>query len=128
MDRKNLKSDGQTLKDVYAPYYNLGGLVADAENENNYKPIEFDQNFPNPFNPITTIKYSVPSAGNSLMEFIQIKVYDILGNEISSLVDEEKKPGIYQVNFNADKLSSGIYFYTLFNEDKTLTRKMLLLK
>ena len=130
MNRKNLKPVGQTLKDAYAPYFNLGGLVTEVENEDNIKLTEFElyQNYPNPFNPTTTIKYSVPSVGISIMNYLRLKVYDILGNEITTLINEEKPAGVYQIEFNGDKLSSGIYFYTLFSEDKMMTRKMLLLK
>lgn len=67
-----------------------------------------DQNFPNPFNPTTTINYSIVKQSN-----VSIVIYDILGNEVAKLLDEEKPIGNYSIKFNADKLSSGIYFYRL---------------
>lgn len=84
---------------------------------------ELNQNFPNPFNPATTITYSV--AEKSL---ISLKVYDVLGNEITELEREVKEPGIYSISFDASRLSSGIYFYTLKANGYSLTKKMLLSK
>ncbi len=80
-------------------------------------------NYPNPFNPSTTIKYSVPQGSNVL-----IKVFDILGNEIETLVNEEKLVGIYEASWNATSLSSGVYFYRLQAGDFISTKKMILLK
>ncbi len=81
------------------------------------------QNYPNPFNPTTTIKYSVPQRSN-----VEIKVYDILGKEILTLVNEEKFRGVYSVTFNASGLSSGIYFYRMQSGNFVKTKKMLILK
>ena len=77
-------------------------------------PKEFvlEQNYPNPFNPKTVINYQVPVEG-----LISIKVYDVLGNEIKTLVDEQKSPGIYSVELDASQLTSGIYFYKLTSDD-----------
>ncbi|MBX2976276.1 MAG: T9SS type A sorting domain-containing protein [Ignavibacteriaceae bacterium] len=91
--------------------------------ENNTFNYQLNQNYPNPFNPATVISFSV--AENS---FISLKVYDVLGNEISELVNEIKEPGTYSVSFDASKLSSGIYFYTLKANGYSLTKKMLLAK
>ena len=93
-------------------------------------PAEFSvkQNYPNPFNPTTTINYSVPSVGISFMKFVQIKVYDILGNEVATLVNEEKQPGNYEVEFNAGNLSSGIYFYQIVSGKYSAIKKMIVLK
>jgi hypothetical protein len=82
-----------------------------------------DQNYPNPFNPSTTISYSVPET-----EFVTLKVYDVLGNEIASLVNEEKPAGKYEVDFNGAELSSGIYFYRLQAGSFIETKKMVLMK
>ncbi len=84
---------------------------------------ELCQNFPNPFNPSTTISYSIPNR-----EFVELKVYDILGKEIVTLVSEEKPAGKYQIKFNTNHLASGVYFYTLRAGDFVKTRKMVLLK
>ena len=81
------------------------------------------QNYPNPFNPSTKIQYAV---GRS--QFVTLKVYDVLGNVVAVLVDEEKSPGIYEVNFNAINFPSGIYFYTLNTGSFVDTKKMILLK
>jgi hypothetical protein len=66
------------------------------------------QNYPNPFNPATIIDYAVPSN-----EFVSLKVYDILGREVITLVNEQKNAGYYSISFNASNLSSGVYFYKL---------------
>ena len=81
------------------------------------------QNYPNPFNPSTTIKYSVSSS-----EFVALKVYDVLGNEVAALVNEYKPAGKYDTEFNATTLPSGVYFYRLQAGDYVETRKMILLK
>ncbi|HEX9251950.1 MAG TPA: 5'-nucleotidase C-terminal domain-containing protein, partial [Ignavibacteriaceae bacterium] len=82
-----------------------------------------DQNYPNPFNPSTTINYSIPEAGN-----VEMKVYDILGNEVATLVNEAKAPGNYSAVFDASSLASGIYFYKLSANNFLQTKKMILMK
>ena len=82
-----------------------------------------EQNYPNPFNPSTTIKYSIPSSG-----FVSLKVYDVLGNEVATLINEEKSAGSYEVEFSAAGLSSGIYFYKLQSGNLVETKKMILLR
>ena len=84
-----------------------------------------NQNYPNPFNPETNIKYSIPKGNN-----VQLKVYDIMGREVISLVNEYQQAGTYTVSFNADKLSlsSGIYFYKIQTGEFTKSMKMILLK
>ena len=81
------------------------------------------QNFPNPYNAQTTISYSIPN--NSL---VQIQIFDVLGREILTLLNEEKAAGNYKINFNASNLTSGVYFYRLQAGDFVQTRKMILLK
>jgi hypothetical protein len=80
-------------------------------------------NYPNPFNPSTKINFQIPT-----YSFVTLKVYDILGNEVSILVSEEKPAGAYSINFNATGLPSGIYFYTLTSSGHFETKKMILLK
>ncbi len=80
-------------------------------------------NYPNPFNPTTTISYQIPKAGN-----VQIKVYDVLGKEVALLVNEQKEPGRYTVQFDASNLPSGLYFYRMQSGNFTDVRKMLLMK
>lgn len=84
---------------------------------------ELYQNYPNPFNPSTKIKYQIPAAGN-----VSLKVFDVLGREVASLINEEKPAGAYEVDFNASSLSSGIYFYTIKSNSFVSTKKMLLIK
>lgn len=81
------------------------------------------QNYPNPFNPVTNISYSIPKAGN-----VKLAVYDVLGREIASLVNEYKTAGNYSVNFNAENLASGIYVYRIESGDFTAAKKMMLVK
>ncbi|MCK9279969.1 MAG: T9SS type A sorting domain-containing protein [Melioribacteraceae bacterium] len=79
--------------------------------------------FPYPFNPRTKIKYQLPVAG-----VVKLKVYDMIGNEISTLVDNYVNAGEYEVEFNANNLASGVYFYTLSSGNYKQTKKLLLLK
>ncbi len=107
------------------------GITDVEDNHNAIIPQEYAlyQNYPNPFNPTTTIKYSIPSVISSgARNLVTLKVYDVLGNEIATLVNEEKSAGEYQVNFDASKLASGIYFYQLKAGSFVQTKKMILLK
>ncbi|MBZ0182570.1 MAG: family 10 glycosylhydrolase [Melioribacteraceae bacterium] len=100
--------------------------VEDSEKEITQNvPSKFmlEQNYPNPFNPTTSIEYSVPSS-----EYVSLKVYDVLGNEVASLVNENKTAGSYRIDFNASTLSSGVYFYKITAGNYTETKKMMLIK
>lgn len=111
-----------TLADINAPL-----PVKDEENTN---PSSFSlsQNYPNPFNPSTTIRYSV-----ARREHVDLKIYDVIGNEVITLVNEVKEPGVYSLEFDVRKdnqhnLSSGIYFFQMRTESFVQTNKMILLK
>jgi hypothetical protein len=84
---------------------------------------KLSQNYPNPFNPSTIINYQLP-----ITNFVSLKVYDVLGNRVATLVNDEKPAGNYSVNFNASNLSSGIYFYQLKANNFIQTKKMILIK
>jgi hypothetical protein len=84
---------------------------------------KLEQNYPNPFNPSTKITFSIKDAG-----FVSLKVYDLLGREVATLVNERRSAGIYDVNFNASSLGSGVYFYTLSSGGFSQTKKMMLVK
>jgi len=98
--------------------------VTNAEN-NFLRPEKFEllQNFPNPFNPTTLIKYAIAATSE-----VVIKVYDILGKEIATLVNEVKSPGVYQTQFNGNNLPSGIYIYTISAGKFSEAKKMVLIK
>jgi outer membrane protein assembly factor BamB len=93
--------------------------------ENDVTPLEFslEQNYPNPFNPSTRIKFQIPE-----LSFVTLKVYDVLGSEIVTLVNNEKPIGTHIIEFNATNLPSGIYIYQLQTPNFTQTKKMILLK
>ncbi len=84
---------------------------------------ELSQNFPNPFNPETVIKYQIPEAGH-----VTVKVYDMLGREVASLVNETQQKGRYELKFNAGQLASGVYIYSIKAGKFSSTKKMMLLK
>jgi hypothetical protein len=88
-------------------------------------PMEFrlQQNYPNPFNPVTTIEYQLPRQSH-----VTLKIFDLLGREIATLVDRAETPGHKSVNFNAGSLASGIYYYRLQADTYTETKKLLLLR
>ena len=100
-------------------------ITVDVENFNEEIPTDFTlhQNYPNPFNPATKIKYSVPQSSN-----VVIKVFDILGNEIETLLDAEKQTGTYNLTWYAENLPSGVYFYRLQAGSFVETKKMVLMK
>jgi hypothetical protein len=99
--------------------------VTSVEDRNGQLPEAFSllQNYPNPFNPSTTIRFSLPSSG-----FTSLKVYDVLGKEVATLVNGMRKAGMNSVQFNAPYSPSGIYFYTLQSGSFTETKKMVLVK
>lgn len=106
-------------------YFNQEGLVTGVTPINGNIPGKYllMQNFPNPFNPATTIRFNIPKSS-----FVTIKVYDVLGNEIAVLVNENLNPNNYEVNWNANGFASGVYFYELVTNDFTDVKKMILVK
>jgi agmatine deiminase len=128
-------SAGKTItKPLVAPDGSYKFLVINNVTEvaDNLQPVEFylSQNYPNPFNPTTKIKYQIPASLNPSKggTLITLKVYDILGNEVATLVNEEKPAGSYEIEFNATGLSSGVYFYKLRAGNFIQTKKMVLLR
>jgi hypothetical protein len=118
--------DGQTrhatTPDIGADEFN--GIVVSVEEELTL-PTEYvlEQNYPNPFNPSTVISYQLPVSSD-----VTLKIFDVLGNEVATLVDEYKPAGSYEVEFDASRLASGIYFYQLKAGEYTAVKKMLLIK
>jgi hypothetical protein len=107
-------------------------IITSVNQKDNQAPSKFSlsQNFPNPFNPSTEINYSIPQYG-----FVTLKVYNLLGQEVTTLVNKEQKAGDYTVNFNAANLptgrqglASGVYMYRIQSGNLSLTKKMILLR
>jgi hypothetical protein len=106
--------------------YSPVGVLSDVKPSKNGSGIlkyDLAQNFPNPFNPSTIIAYSISASSN-----VTIKIYNVLGELVTTLVNEYQSVGSYNINFNASGLSNGIYFYKLQAGNYTATKKMLLLK
>ena len=99
------------------------GLVAVREIPGKLNTYKLEQNYPNPFNPTTNINFSIQKAG-----LVTLKVYNILGQEVSTLINNEMNAGTYNFNFNASNLSSGVYFYTINTGNYVATKKMILMK
>ncbi len=100
-----------------------GALVSVAEGPTLPVTSALLQNFPNPFNPSTTIQYEIPARVS-----VSLKVYDILGREVTSLVNGEQPPGVHTVRFDASNLSSGVYFYMLRAGDFIETKRLMILR
>ena len=111
--------------DIGAYEFTSASLVGNVDNQ--VSGFELYQNYPNPFNPATKITYIIASEAKQ-SQFVSLKVYDVLGNEVAILVNEEKPAGEYKVEFSPNNLSSGIYFYKLQAGSFTVTRKMVYLK
>lgn len=103
----------------------FGDFTTSVEQLEDLVPNRFslEQNYPNPFNPTTTIRYSITDPG-----LINLKIFNLLGEEVMVLVNEEQVTGVYEATFDASRLASGVYMYTLTNGSKSLTKKMMLLK
>jgi len=101
-------------------------LVSLEETKSGNYSFSLEQNYPNPFNPSTRINYSIPA--NVANARTILGVYDILGNKVATLVDQNQAPGFYTVEFNASKFGSGVYFYKLTYGDKSITKKMAFIK
>ncbi len=102
----------------------LSDITLGILNEN-YIPYKFEllQNYPNPFNPATTIKFTIPKHS-----FVTLKIFDLLGREISTIVNEEKTNGVYEVEFDASNLASGVYIYQIKAGDYSSNKKFVLMK
>ena len=123
--------DGDTEDTAPSELWYVDGVTAHVEpkitsvedNEEIAVSFSLSQNYPNPFNPSTTIKYSVPQVSE-----VSLKVYDVLGREVATLVDAQQAQGTYQVNFDASNLASGMYIYTIKAGSFVSSKKMLLMK
>lgn len=100
-------------------YFNLNGEIEIGVP----KKYDLGQNYPNPFNPVTKINFDLPKDTK-----VELRIYDMLGREVSTLVNEVRKAGFYTIDFNASQFSSGVYFYRLVSSDFSMVKKMVILK
>jgi Secretion system C-terminal sorting domain len=121
----NNPNNGESLEQYWSIRVKVPGPTVGINQTSTEVPANYSlaQNFPNPFNPTTNIKFAISKNG-----FVNLKVYDMSGREVSSLVNEVLAAGKYEYSFNASSLSSGVYFYTLKTEGFTETKKMMLIK
>ena len=123
---KNSVTVGKALSLFAHEFYqsNFDNSIVSVEDEYDYvNEFRLFQNYPNPFNPSTKVSFVIGQSS-----FVSLKVYDVIGNEVATLVSEEKPAGSYEVEFNASSLSSGIYFYELRSGSFSSTKKMILIK
>ena len=119
----------EQFKKIYNNNYRIDSTSTSVADNRNSVPSKFllYQNYPNPFNPTTKIRFQIADFG-----FVSLKVYDVLGNEVAELVNEEKTPGSYEVEFSSgliyQTISTGVYFYQLRAGNFVETKKMLLMK
>lgn len=111
-------SKGRVFKTITGGVLGINQITSEIPSEYN-----LEQNYPNPFNPNTRIKFAIPKLAN-----VRLAVYDMLGREVVALVNQQLTPGTYEVNWNAAKFSSGIYFYRLYSGEINLIKKMTLIK
>jgi len=113
------------LTDLYIAKLNMNNISNVENNTNEFSPTEFKllQNYPNPFNPSTKISWQSPVGS-----WQTLKIYDVLAKEVATLVNEELPAGEYEVEFNSNGLTSGIYFYQLKTGNFIETKKMILIK
>jgi hypothetical protein len=126
-DRNNVRPDGYTQVEAYI--YGLTGEIPTGITENeSYHPdkVVLHQNYPNPFNPSTTIRFEIPSRG--IRQIVSLRVYDVYGREVASLVDGVRSAGSYSVELNGGNMSSGVYFVRLYSNSYSQTIKLLLTK
>jgi hypothetical protein len=123
IDLYNLIHHPEFLQKVIEQFGLKDPLIINNEIFSRTKEYRLTQNYPNPFNPTTKIKFTIPERS-----FVTLKIYDVLGNEIATLVNEEKLVGSYEIEFNATNLPSGIYFYRLQAGNFVVAKKMVVLK
>ena len=125
LDEDKVIYDNLFMNELGGGYITIfGSDFAKVENKIlSLENFNLEQNYPNPFNPTTTIRYSVPEKS-----FVTLKVYDIIGNEVVTLINEEKEPGSYVVTFNATNYVSGVYIYSIKSGNFVVTKKMILMK
>lgn len=125
IDKEIIKSSNYfyRLKQIdYDGSYQYSSIIStEADFSNN--GFELFQNYPNPFNPLTRISYNIPVSA-----IVNLRVFDILGNEVAILINERKEPGNYEVTFEAGNLSNGVYFYELKADDFKVVKKLILMK
>ncbi len=125
----NFNTEGDSVRLYLSHFSKFGGgrgsVILGVEETLPVAPTSFDlfQNYPNPFNPSTKIRYSVTAAG-----LVTLKVYNMLGQEVKTLVSTNKEAGVYEVSFDATNLPSGVYVYELKQNNMSLTKKMTLIK
>jgi ligand-binding sensor domain-containing protein len=116
---------------------NKGGVVKSGSATaiamiNGSIPVSFAlfQNYPNPFNPTTTIIFSIPAhqAGEAEVQAVSLKIYDLVGKEVATLVNESMKPGTYRAAWNASGYASGVYYYQLYANQSCMTKKLIIIK
>ena len=100
--------------------------------ESNINPslltFNLSQNYPNPFNPSTRISFTIPTTASGRNQIVNLSVYDVLGREVAKIINEEKAPGIYDVEFNAGDLPSGVYIYRLTTQENSSSKKLTIIK
>jgi hypothetical protein len=106
-------------------YFNGEGLTSIDDQGYNSVPqkFELDQNYPNPFNPVTNIRFSIPKEN-----FVTLKIYNVVGEEIATLVNEEIAAGSYSITWNGEILPSGVYYYKITTSNSSMVKKMVLIK
>ena len=126
MQNFQFEINGEPMSIVFDPgNWILKNNTTVTEVEDFTLPLEFslEQNYPNPFNPSTTIEYSIPESGN-----VTLKVFDVLGNEVATLINGQNEAGKHKIDFNASTLKSGVYFYRIESGSFVETKKLILLK
>jgi hypothetical protein len=119
----NLNWDGWYVDNINVTAYQVAPLSAGNNGALVPAKYELNQNYPNPFNPTTKINFALPKDG-----FVKITIFDLLGREVRTLVNENKTAGYYSVDFSGDNLSSGFYFYKMESASFVETKKMMLIK
>ena len=124
---KSARVSSEFVDQLFLADYKTGEEVAVTDVKRNINSIPQDylleQNYPNPFNPSTKIRYSIPNN-----EFVSLKIYNILGSEVATLVNQKQAGGSYEVSFNGTDMTSGIYFYQISTSNFTQVNKMMLIK
>ncbi len=129
LNRYNYSNNTPLIDSQYVYLHKTVKITEVKQSDPTPNKFNLSQNYPNPFNPTTTIRYTIPFLGKEKRSgLVTLKVNDILGREVATLVNEQQKPGIYVVEFNGDNFPSGVYFYSITAGIYSNTRKMLLLK